>query len=134
MCWMEFLHIGTFVVPEVAPYGYFCNLTLYIIKKESDRWLNVRWNKRKGEYYMILWFIELFIMLIVEFVTHGEHQVPHTLLDTLVRIIFAYTAAMFSLIFHNLNGSETVISVVKMYLASIRKDRAASQPKKGSTR
>lgn len=127
MCVAEFLKLDTFSVPEGMPFCYFLLLILYIVKKESDRWLDIRWKKRKGEFYLVAWFIVSGIMFIIDFLTLGKYAVPNRLIETLIWIIVAYSGAMISIIMHHLINSETVVSIVKLYLVNKQKIEAASK-------
>ncbi|MCH7491962.1 hypothetical protein IID19_00010 [Patescibacteria group bacterium] len=98
------------------PIVYFFLLILYIVKKESDRWLDIKWKKRKGEIYLVLWFVVTGVMFIIEWFTSGYYLVPGRLIETLIWIIVAYAGAMVSIIVHHLINSETVISLLKLYL------------------
>lgn len=112
----EFIHLDSYVIPYRMPIVYFFLLILYIVKKESDRWLDIKWKKRKGEIYLVLWFVVTGVMFIIEWFTSGYYLVPGRLIETLIWIIVAYAGAMVSIIVHHLINSETVISLLKLYL------------------
>jgi len=127
MCVAEFLKLDSFSVPGSMPFGYFLLLILYIVKKESDRWLDVRWKKRKGEFYLVAWFIVAGVMFIIEFFTLDKYIVPKRLIETLIWIVVVYFGAMISIIIHHLINSETVVSIVKLYLTNKQKIEAAQK-------
>ena len=120
MCVAEFIHLDSHVVPWRMPIVYFLLLTLYIVRKESDRWLDIKWKKRKGEIYLVLWFVVTGVMFVIEWSTSGYYLVPGRLIETLIWIIVAYAGAMISIITHHLINSETVISLLKLYLEERR--------------
>ncbi len=127
MCVAEFLKLDSFSVPGSMPFGYLLLLILYIVKKESDRWLDVRWKKRKGEFYLVTWFIIAGVMFSIEFYTLGKYTVPGRLIETPIWIVVAYSGAMISIIMHHLINSETVVSIVKLYLTNKQKIEAAKK-------
>ncbi|XOU94816.1 MAG: hypothetical protein ACNFW9_01985 [Candidatus Kerfeldbacteria bacterium] len=112
---VEFIKYENFTVPGGMPFGYFMLLLLYIIKKESDRWLKIHWEKRVGEFYLIGWFVAMMIMFIIEFSTDGEYKVPRKLFETIIAIVVAYIGSMSSIIIHYLVTSKNGSGIIKDY-------------------
>ena len=113
---VEFAKFEGYATPETMPFGYFMLLFLYVIKKASDLWLNIQWKKRKGELYLISWFIVMMVMYIIQFATNGEYVVPRSLLVTIIGIVIAYACSMISTVAHFLVTTPEGNSLLKCYI------------------
>lgn len=128
----EFAKLDNYMVPDTMPFGYFMLLLLYVIKKGSDLWLNIHWQKRKGEFYLVAWFVVMMMMYIIQFVTDGAYVVPKSMLVTIIGIVIAYTGSMVSTIAHYLVTSDEGNGLVRYYLKNRYNNKPPKNGKKAS--
>ncbi len=92
---LEFLSpiIGHYIqvkVPGYMPFSYFLLLSLYVVRKEVKKRLKRARVKRKGEIYLKLWWVVLFLLYIVEAFSGGYLQVPWKAVETVLLISTVY--------------------------------------------
>jgi len=97
---MEFIHLDNFIVPSTMPVGYFLLVLIYVLKKNVDRWFKINWKKRKGELYLVAWWLAMLMMYVVEFATHGQYRVPQKMIETCILILLPFGSNAISKIMH----------------------------------
>lgn len=61
LSWLDFILPG-FALPETMVTSYLILLGVYIIHKETSRWIGTKLNIRPGELMVYIWWISLLVM------------------------------------------------------------------------
>lgn len=96
MCVVEFFKIDQFTVPKNMPFAYFMLILIYVMRKEVSRWLKENMKKRRGEIFLIGWWLSLLVMFVIEFNTHGKYCVPKRMMETCIWILLPYIGTLIS--------------------------------------
>lgn len=97
---MEFIHVDKFTVPPTMPVVYILLIFVFVLKKNVDRWFNRNWKKRKGELYLVGWWIAMLMMYIIQFETHDQYRVPPKMIETCILILLPYGVNTISKVLH----------------------------------
>src|SRR3989344_401067 len=105
MCLMEFLHWDNYAVPLEMPLSYFLLVMIYVLRKEVDRWLKKSLRKRKGEYFLLGWWLAMLVMFVIEFMTLGRYSVPSRMVETCIWVLIPYCLSALSKILHTYSST-----------------------------
>ncbi|MFA6495630.1 MAG: hypothetical protein WCV50_00735 [Patescibacteria group bacterium] len=112
MCLLEFLHFDNFSIPGSMPFAYLLLILIYVLRKEVDRWLRRNTKKRRGELFVIGWWLTLLMMFIVEFSTHSRYCVSKRMMETCILVLLPYIGTIVSKIaFFRLENGNTKAGV-----------------------
>lgn len=93
---IEFFKPGVLKLPTSAPFLYFVILAAWVTRKEIERWLRKRWMKKKGELYVYVWLIMIWLVILISTVTKGKYQLPSKLIETVLYVVMVYLGTCFS--------------------------------------
>jgi hypothetical protein len=74
------------------PIAYFLLVLIYVLRKNVDRWFEKNWKKRKGELYLVGWWLAMLVMYVIEFKTNGQYHVPPKMIETCILVLLPYGA------------------------------------------
>ncbi|MFA5052326.1 MAG: hypothetical protein WC544_04705 [Patescibacteria group bacterium] len=86
----EFLHWNIVSIPFEMPLFYGLIVLLYVLRKNTDAWLEKIRNKRPGEYFLIGWWLGLLAMFVIQILSRGAYIVPKRMLETCLIISVPY--------------------------------------------
>lgn len=64
LSWLDFF-LPSFALPETMVTSYLILLGVYIIHKETSRWIGTKLNIRPGELMVYIWWISLLVMSLI---------------------------------------------------------------------
>lgn len=75
LSWLDFF-VPRLEVSDALVTSYLMLLSVYIIHKETSRWIGVKLNVRPGELFVYVWWVSLLAMFLIGFFVHLEVSSP----------------------------------------------------------
>ncbi len=93
---LQFLNFNDYITPKEVPWLYGVLAFVYTLLKHFKRSRGNKSQKRKGEYYIYLWWTMALIMLVIEFISQGKYKVPERMTEICYAIIIPFIVSLVS--------------------------------------
>jgi hypothetical protein len=118
----EYLHIGGYKIPSAMPFVASIFLVAYGVRKEMDRWLQMAYQKRRGEYFFWMWSIFLFVLFVGQWISHEKYVVPSKCIEAMMYAGIVYIGT----------GVSRILSIWKLQTQkAVERRRPKSNPEGG---
>ena len=66
---------------------YISVLAIYVSNKEFERWYDRHSGKHPGEVFVIIWSMIVFILIIMDFVSKDNYQIPSSVVSSYIAVL-----------------------------------------------